>query len=552
MKAILPIQLIFPLLFLSLFSFSYGLTSQENQDNSRNNLNVFTVPDLENVVSFLASGYSSATGKTTGVTIDSFNAAADEIMILHGSAISELNNTTLWKMVIGHEIVVPVMNSAHPLLKEIRAMGMTAEYFSEIVTTGKWPEVFKGSEVIPVRLVVCDNSRIHDKVSEFIGAGVNTAVNCSTSPDVISAVAKDIYAIGFCRLTDALSRDGNGFVEAISMVPLDKNLNGKIDVFENIYSSPEQLMRGVWIGKYPRKLCSNIYAVSALQPSDEETVMFLEWVLNEGQQQLALTGLSNILTRERTAGMIALKKPASGSDMQPPVAGMPFGWKLLLGIGIILLFVAVMTFGGNRRKSLVQSEDIAITPALNVQCIKAPAGLLYDKTHTWAFMEKDGMVKVGLNDFIGHITGTLSQVKIKEPGEQIRKGEKLMSVVRNGKQLDLYSPVTGVIRNRNQDIFSNPSQVNTDPYESGWIYQVEPLNWAREVRFMFMADKFREWLDDEFTRLKDFLAASANSDKVVYEHIVLQDGGELTDNVLADMGPTVWEDFQTKFINVSR
>ena len=69
---------------------------------------------------------------------------------------------------------------------------------------------------------------------------------------------------------------------------------------------------------------------------------------------------------------------------------------------------------------------------------------------------------------------------------------------------------------------------------------------------MIMADKFREWLDDEFTRLKDFMATSASSNRVVYDHIVLQDGGELTDNVLADMAPEVWEDFQNQFIDVSK
>jgi hypothetical protein len=81
--------------------------------------------------------------------------------------------------------------------------------------------------------------------------------------------------------------------------------------------------------------------------------------------------------------------------------------------------------------------------------------------------------------------------------------------------------------------------------------------WSRqtgfeETKFMFMADKFRDWLDDEFVRLKDFLAASANTNTVVYNHIVLQDGGELTDNVLANLEPKVWEDFQTQFIDASR
>jgi hypothetical protein len=95
-------------------------------------------------------------------------------------------------------------------------------------------------------------------------------------------------------------------------------------------------------------------------------------------------------------------------------------------------------------------------------------------------------------------------------------------------------------------------KINTSTYSEGWVYSIEPINWMREIQFMFMADKYKEWLRDEFTRLKDFFAASARSNTAVYNHIILQDGGELTDNVLADLGPEVWEEFQTNFINTSK
>ncbi len=36
------------------------------------------------------------------------------------------------------------------------------------------------------------------------------------------------------------------------------------------------------------------------------------------------------------------------------------------------------------------------------------------------------------------------------------------------------------------------------------------------------------------------------------EFAILQDGGELRDNILADQGPEVWEEFQRKFIDLSR
>ena len=64
-----------------------------------------------------------------------------------------------------------------------------------------------------------------------------------------------------------------------------------------------------------------------------------------------------------------------------------------------------------------------------------------------------------------------------------------------------------------------------------------------------MADVYNEWLKKEFSRLKDFLAISVKSQKVEYAQIILQDGGDLKDGVLEDLGPEIWEDFQTNFID---
>jgi hypothetical protein len=37
-----------------------------------------------------------------------------------------------------------------------------------------------------------------------------------------------------------------------------------------------------------------------------------------------------------------------------------------------------------------------------------------------------------------------------------------------------------------------------------------------------------------------------------FAQVIMQDGGELSDHILADLEPEVWEDFQIKFINTSR
>jgi glycine cleavage system H lipoate-binding protein len=167
-------------------------------------------------------------------------------------------------------------------------------------------------------------------------------------------------------------------------------------------------------------------------------------------------------------------------------------------------------------------------------------------------MEQNGVVKVGIDDFLQHITGTITRIKMKSQGEKVKKGEQILSIIQNGKQLNLYSPISGIIREQNKSLDSNSSIINSSPYNEGWIYKIEPTNWLRENQLLFMADKHKQYIKNEFSRLKDFLAAVLKTDAEKYPQIVLQDGGELRDGILSDLGPEVWEDFQTKYIDPSR
>jgi len=133
-----------------------------------------------------------------------------------------------------------------------------------------------------------------------------------------------------------------------------------------------------------------------------------------------------------------------------------------------------------------------------------------------------------------------------------KKGDQILSIIQNGKQLNIYAPVSGVIKEKNIILDSDAALVNKSPYNEGWVYRIEPSNWLRENQLLFMADKQRLFLKSELSRLKDFLSEALKTDDEKYALLILQDGGELRDNTLSNLGPEVWDDFQTKFIDPSR
>ena len=137
---------------------------------------------------------------------------------------------------------------------------------------------------------------------------------------------------------------------------------------------------------------------------------------------------------------------------------------------------------------------------------------------------------------------------MKNSGDKIKKGEHLVTIIQKGKQLNIYSPVTGIITSQNKNLLSQSGLLNSDPFTDGWVYIVEPANWSLEIQFMNMAEKYTYWLKSEYTRLKDFFASAVRVHVPAFI-MVLQDGGVLRDGILAEMGPEIWEDFQTKFID---
>jgi glycine cleavage system H lipoate-binding protein len=205
-----------------------------------------------------------------------------------------------------------------------------------------------------------------------------------------------------------------------------------------------------------------------------------------------------------------------------------------------------------RSKESIRIPGTASQKVLDENCLVIPGGVYFDKTHTWVFMEQNGVVKVGIDDFLQHITGTITRIKMKGQGESVKKGEQILSIIQNGKQLNLYAPISGVIKEQNRILDTNSSVINSSPYNEGWIYKIEPTNWLRENQLLFMADKQKRFIRNEFSRLKDFLALALKSDSGLFPQVVLQDGGELRDGTLSNLGPEVWEDFQTKFIDPSR
>ena len=530
-----------------------------DQTLKKESLSIQCPPDLYELASNWASEYVRLNpGMEIKVNKTSYNAINQDIdenlSFISNKSQVDINDVKNWKIVVGRNIIVPIMNEGNPFLSEILKRGVSSELFAHAFKTPenqKWGTLLSGEQNTPVHIYIINDESIKAAVAKFLQLNqipVN-GITIGNRDEVVSAIQNDPYAIGFCDVVNVMGPDNQNLVKNVRLLPIDKNGNGKIDYIENIYSDMNLFLRGVWIGKYPKTLSSDIYAVSNEQPTKISELSFLKWILTDGQKFMSVNGYSDLVDSESQSQLdklttVALITPPTKEDSQ---AG------LILIIAAMLLITGIIISTGVRhyrnKRSVTALGSGIHKPGFAENSVVVPQGLYFDKTHTWAFMEKDGLVTVGIDDFIPHITGPVTRVEMKKTGEMIKKGDFLFSIIQKGKQLKIYAPVSGIIQKYNEDLLMKSSYINSSPYTDGWVYMIKPENWFKEIQFLDVAEKYKRWIDTEFTRVKDFLAATLKHDSIEYAHIVLQDGGILKDGILSDFGPKIWDDFQTNFLD---
>ncbi len=559
------VLIIIGFLFLNFSDSSKETTKKITGDS----ISIFCTPDLNSLTTKWVDEFCSLNSDVKINVINVSDRSLANILnirkdlgFVSDKYISALDNELVWKMVIARDIIVPVINSKNPLIKMINQQGVSSSEMAKIFIDPEkqnWGAILKSGQDFPVHYFRIDDESVNTHVANFLNLDEESikGVKVKNGNELIASIQKDRFALGFCKLTDITDLNNKLVHDNIELLPIDKNANGKIDYVEKIYNSPNNFSRGVWIGKYDGTLFSNIYSVSVEKPSNETEKSFLEWILTNGQTILAANGYSGLINTETKSNVNTLHENSENLILVDDNLTSSASNSNKIIVVVSLCLVLILTIAGLIRYSMKKEryeKDEKFSPPtiFDQESLLIPKGLYYDKTYTWAFMKKNGMVRVGINDFLQHITGPLTRVKMKNNGDKIKKGEPIFSVIQNGKQLNIYSPISGIIRAQNEKLHTKSHLLNSSPYSGGWVYIIEPTNWLNEIRFLFMEKKYREWLKSEFSRLKDFFASIVEPGNTEYAYEVLQDGGEIKNGILTDYGPEVWEEFQINFIDTSK
>lgn len=104
-----------------------------------------------------------------------------------------------------------------------------------------------------------------------------------------------------------------------------------------------------------------------------------------------------------------------------------------------------------------------------------PDNLKYTEDHEWIKIDEK-ICFIGITNYAQDKLGDIAYIDIEEDLKAVNKGECFGTIEAVKAVADLNSPVTGKVIEINVSLNDDPSVINTDPYNAGWMIKVELSN----------------------------------------------------------------------------
>jgi glycine cleavage system H protein len=127
-----------------------------------------------------------------------------------------------------------------------------------------------------------------------------------------------------------------------------------------------------------------------------------------------------------------------------------------------------------------------------------PSDLHYTEEHEWVLRTGENRVRVGITDFAQSSLGDVVFVQLPDVGTDVTAGESFGEVESTKSVSDLYAPLTAKVVAVNADLEANPQLVNSEPYDGGWLVdlEAEPAALDAGIATLLNPDGYRDTITE--------------------------------------------------------
>ena len=124
--------------------------------------------------------------------------------------------------------------------------------------------------------------------------------------------------------------------------------------------------------------------------------------------------------------------------------------------------------------------------------MSAPKELKYSKDHEWVRVEGK-VATVGITEFAQSELGDIVFIDLPAIGKVLEKGGVVCVVESTKAASDVYTPVSGTVKEVNKTLSDAPSRINEKPYEEGWMVRLE-ISKPADLDSLMTAEAYEAYL----------------------------------------------------------
>src|SRR3974390_2604984 len=186
----------------------------------------------------------------------------------------------------------------------------------------------------------------------------------------------------------------------------------------------------------------------------------------------------------------------------------------------------------------VREPAARVVPAM-VAGFQVPENVRYHAGHTWALSESRELVRVGMDDFASKLAGKIESIALPQRGRWVRQGQKTWTIFRDGKSVDMVSPIEGTVTDINEAVMRNPELARKDPYGDGWLVTVQAPDSKINFPNLLGGKLARLWTEDSALRLQSRMPMAVGARA--------PGGGVAVDDLTAHMPDEDWATLTKEF-----
>jgi glycine cleavage system H lipoate-binding protein len=207
-----------------------------------------------------------------------------------------------------------------------------------------------------------------------------------------------------------------------------------------------------------------------------------------------------------------------------------------LGMFLFIVFWRVLTGRRDGKKAVGATAGNLVESVTFL----APSGVLFHPGHTWAKVESEDTVTVGMDDFAAKLLGSADSISLPKSGSRVKQGSLGWAFKSDSRVIYMLSPIEGEIVEVNEQVANSPGVAFEDPYGSGWMFKVKSSDLASNMKNMIPEDIVGQWIESTRKTL-------ANSGKPQAAARILARTGEPIPGIARAIDPEGWDELTREF-----